>query len=67
MPQSIEEHICSLLAASPFLEFQYGESPLFFDIVDGVMPDPRKGTSAVPDGKGLGSGIDIAKLTPLLA
>jgi galactonate dehydratase len=60
-------HVCSLLAASPFLEFQYGESPLFFDIVDGALPDPNTGVSAVPDGKGLGAGIDMTKLTPLLA
>lgn len=60
-------HVCSNLTACPFLEFQYGESPLFFDIVDGDLPDPRQGVSAVPTSSGLGAGIDMMKLSPLLA
>src|SRR5438105_1936834 len=59
-------HISSLLAEFPFLEFQYGESPLFFDIVEGDLPDPRSGTSNVPRGPGLGIGIDMAKLSSIL-
>jgi galactonate dehydratase len=59
-------HISSLLAEFPFLEFQYGESPLFFDIVEGDLPDLRSGTTSVPRGPGLGIGIDMAKLSPLL-
>jgi galactonate dehydratase len=59
-------HISSLLAEFPFLEFQYGESPLFFDIVDGDLPDPRSGTSDVPRGPGLGIAIDMAKLSSML-
>jgi galactonate dehydratase len=58
-------HISSLLAEFPFLEFQYGESPLFFDIVEGDLPDPRSGTSDVPRGAGLGIGIDMAKLSSI--
>jgi galactonate dehydratase len=59
-------HISSLLAEFPFLEFQYGESPLFFDIIEGDLPDPRAGTSNVPTGPGLGIGIDVAKLASIL-
>ena len=55
-------HASALLESCPFLEFQYGESPLFFDIVAGDMPDPRRGTSDVPQIAGLGIGIDMAKL-----
>ena len=54
------------IAEFPFLEFQYGESPLFFDIVEGALPDPRQGSSVVPRVTGLGIGIDMTKLTPLL-
>ena len=60
-------HVSALLAAFPFLEIQYGESPLFFDIVEGALPEPRGGTSVLPPGHGLGVGIDMARLRPLLA
>ena len=53
-------HVASVLASFDMLEFQYAESPAFFDIVDGAMPDPRAGASAVPTVAGLGIGIDIA-------
>ncbi len=59
-------HISSLLAEFPFLEFQYGETPLFFDIVEGDLPDPRSGTSEIPRGPGLGIAIDRAKLSSIL-
>src|SRR6185436_18736478 len=32
-------HASAVLPDCPFLEFQYGESPLFFDIVAGAFPD----------------------------
>jgi hypothetical protein len=38
---------------------------LFFDIVEGDLPDPRSGTSDVPRGAGLGIGIDMAKLSSI--
>jgi galactonate dehydratase len=60
-------HVSAVLAALPFLEFQYGESPHFFDIVEGSMPDPNGGASAVPSGRGLGVRIDPAKLARLAA
>ncbi|MBK7473425.1 MAG: hypothetical protein IPI73_25090 [Betaproteobacteria bacterium] len=59
-------HVSALLADCPFLEFQLGESSLFFDLIDGSLPDPEKGRSAVPAGNGLGVGIDFARLQPLL-
>jgi galactonate dehydratase len=59
-------HVSTLLSAFPFLEFQYGESPLFFDIVDGDLPDTQQGASRVPDSPGIGRGIDMAKLRPRL-
>jgi galactonate dehydratase len=59
-------HISSLLAEFPFLEFQYGESPLFFDIVEGELPDPRSGTSGLPHGPGLGIAVDMTKLSSIL-
>jgi hypothetical protein len=55
-----------LIAAFPFLEFQYAESPLFFDIVTGAFPDPRAGSSVVPSVPGTGTGLDFQKLQPLL-
>ncbi len=60
-------HASASIASLPFLEFQYGESPLFFDIVAGEMPDPRGGSSEVPRGAGLGAGLDPAKLDALAA
>ena len=59
-------HVSSRIAEFPFLEFQYGESPLFFDIVEGALPDPRQGSSVVPHVAGLGIGIDMTTLSPLL-
>jgi len=50
-------HLSAHLPSCPFLEYQYDESPLFFDFVSGVLPDPRSGTSALPQGTGLGIGI----------
>ena len=59
-------HVSSQIAEFPFLEFQYGESPLFFDIIEGALPDPRQGSSVVPYVAGLGIGIDMTTLSPLL-
>ena len=59
-------HLSALLEAFPFLEFQYAESPLFFEIVTGAFPDPRTGSSVVPTVPGSGAGIDIERLQPLL-
>jgi galactonate dehydratase len=50
-------HVSAHLGLFPFLELQHGESPLFFDIVDGVLPDPRSGRSDLPRGPGLGLGL----------
>jgi galactonate dehydratase len=58
-------HLSALLGSFPFLEFQLGESPRFFDLVDGDLPDPMRGTSGLPRGAGLGAGVDLARLAPL--
>jgi len=58
-------HVSAALPSFTLLEFQYGESPLFFEIVDGELPDPRAGTSAIPASTGLGVRIDIEQLRPL--
>lgn len=50
-------HLSAHLPIFPFLEFQYGESPLFFKFVDGAMPDPNRGVSHLPQGKGLGLAV----------
>jgi galactonate dehydratase len=55
-------HLSAHLPSCPFLEYQYDESPLFFDFVIGTLPDPRSGTSALPRGAGLGIGIGGAVL-----
>src|SRR5579871_1217896 len=55
-------HLSAHLPSCPFLEYQYDESPLFFDFVSGVFPDPRAGTSTLPHGAGLGIGIGGAAL-----
>ena len=59
-------HVSALLADCPFLEFQQGESPLFFELIEGTLPDPEKGSSVIPAGNGLGVGIDFDRLRPLL-
>ena len=50
-------HLSAHLPFFPFLEFQYGESPLFFDFVTGTLPDPNSGRSDLPHGAGLGLGL----------
>lgn len=50
-------HLSAHLPLFPFLEFQYGESELFFDFVAGALPDPSTGCSALPHGAGLGLGL----------
>ena len=50
-------HLSAHLPVFPFLEFQYGESPLFFDFVTGGLPDPNSGRSDLPRGTGLGLGL----------
>lgn len=50
-------HLSAHLAQFPFLEYQHGESPLFFDIVTGGLPDPRAGASGLPRGPGLGATV----------
>lgn len=50
-------HLSAHLSLFPFLEFQYGESPLFFTLVTGALPDPQTGRSAVPQVPGLGIGL----------
>ena len=50
-------HLSAHLPLFPFLEFQYGESPLFFDFVAGELPDPQTGRSALPLGAGLGVAV----------
>jgi galactonate dehydratase len=55
-------HLSALLPQFAFLEYQYEESPLFFDFVAGSLPDPRTGASALPQGTGLGLGVGGAAL-----
>lgn len=55
-------HLSAHLPTFPFLEFQYGESPLFFEFVSGVLPDPNRGRSELPRGVGLGVGLGGAAL-----
>jgi galactonate dehydratase len=50
-------HVSAHVPLLPFLEFQYGESPLFFDFVDGSFPHPRFGYSDLPHRTGLGVGL----------
>lgn len=47
-------HLSALLQTSLFLEFQYGESPLFTDIVHGDPAFPIRGTATLPTLAGLG-------------
>jgi galactonate dehydratase len=60
-------HLSALLPKFSFLEYQYEESPLFFDFVTGTLPDPRTGTSRLPQGNGLGLGVGGAALHSCLA
>jgi galactonate dehydratase len=47
-------HLSAHLSLFPFLEFQYGESPLFFEFVADSLPDAQTGRSKLPSGAGLG-------------
>lgn len=47
-------HLSAHLSLFPFLEIQYGESPLFFEFVAGELPDAHTGRSKLPSGAGLG-------------
>ena len=55
-------HVSAHVPLLPFLEIQYGESPLFFDFVDGSLPHPQRGRSDLPEGTGLGLGLGGAAL-----
>ena len=55
-------HVSAHLPLLPFLEFQYGESPLFFDFVDGSLPEPQSSRSDLPRGTGLGLRLGGAAL-----
>ena len=55
-------HLSVHLSSCPFLEYQYDESPLFFKFATGTLPDPRSGSSALPQGAGLGVGVGGAAL-----
>lgn len=59
-------HVSALLASFPFLEFQFGESPLFAEIIDASFPQPENGSSALPTTAGSGASIDMARVQPLL-
>jgi galactonate dehydratase len=50
-------HVSAHVPLLPFLEIQYGESPLFFDFIDGSLPRPRSSRSDLPQGSGLGLGL----------
>jgi galactonate dehydratase len=47
-------HVCAALPASPLLEVQLGESPVFQALVSPRLPPFVSGTSAVPAGRGWG-------------
>jgi galactonate dehydratase len=53
-------HVSAHVPLLPFLEMQYGESPLFFDFIDGALPHPQCGRSDLPHGNGLGVGLGTA-------
>ena len=55
-------HVSAHVPLLPFLEIQHGESPLFFDFVEGSLPRPRSGRSDLPQGTGLGLGLGGAAL-----
>jgi galactonate dehydratase len=55
-------HVSAHVPLLPFLEIQYGESPLFFDFVDASLPRPQFGRSDLPHGIGLGVGLGGAAL-----
>jgi galactonate dehydratase len=53
-------HVCGAASAVERLEYQLGESVLFFDIVDGVGPRLAEGTFLLPDNPGLGATVSTA-------
>ncbi len=63
---AVSLHIAIGLDNGMPLEFQFNETPLFDDIVDGVIP-PRTGASPLPQGSGIGIGLIADRLEPLLA
>jgi galactonate dehydratase len=53
-------HLSAHIEHFPFLEYQDGETPLFFDIVTDGLPDPTHGVSALPASPGLGIALSDA-------
>ncbi len=47
-------HVAALIDRMPMLELQYGETPLFEQLANGGLPPYQDGTSALPEGPGLG-------------
>ncbi len=56
-------HVSTQLSNFPFLEFQFAESPLFFSIVSGGLPNPVEGRSAIPMGPGIGISLDMVAIS----
>ncbi len=52
-------HVCAVSSAFTRLEVQYAETPLFDEIVGGVLPPAVDGAFALPAGTGLGVRLDI--------
>ena len=51
-------HVCAVSPAFTRLEIQYAETPLFDDIVGGVLPKAVNGAFALPSIPGLGVRLD---------
>jgi len=55
-------HIAAALDNGTPMEFQFNETPLFDDIATGTIPQ-RTGVSHLPDGLGIGIGLDVSQLS----
>ena len=56
-------HIASIAPQCDLLEFQFGESPLYYELLGGTHPALANGAFVVPTEPGLGISIDVAVLT----
>lgn len=61
---AVSLHIAIALNNGMPLEFQFNETPLFDEIVNGIIP-PRTGRSVLPDGVGVGIGLMEDQLSAL--
>lgn len=55
-------HLCAACPGADLLEHQFDETPLFARLITPAAPESRNGAQPLPEGPGLGAGLDEAAL-----